>query len=272
MNKLITILTLAVLALPVSTLAQPDDDRGPRDRPSPREHGDRDGRPGDRERPSDRFRPGDRERDGERGSDRQRSSQREPIAVEQIPQAIATLRDMHSEPYPTWIERIETMAEEDPEDAARKLSRFPRLSELMKMREQRPEEFQLHAGQSKLMREIFKLIREIREAQRNEDQARVDELKPRLREKMEAAFDFRMKIKQIEIERDRQKLADAERELAEIRADRDALIDQKLEEMLTRGTGLHGPREDGDRPERPGRDRPDRPDREGPPPDRPERE
>ena len=79
---------------------------------------------------------------------------------------------------------------------------------------------------------------------------------------MEAAFDVRLKIKQIEIERERQKLAEEERDLAEIRSDRDALIDQKLEEMLTRGTGSRGPHEDGDRPERPGRDRPDRPDRE----------
>ena len=264
MNKLITILILAVLALPVSTLAQPEDDRGPRERPSPRERGDRDGRPGDRERPSDRFRPG--ERDRERDGDRQRSSQRASITVEQIPQAIATLRDIHSEPYPTWIERIETMADEEPEEAARKLSRFPRLSELMQMREQRPEEFQLHAGQSKLMREIFNLIRQIREALREDDQAKVDELKPQLREKMEQAFDYRLKIKQLELDRDRQKLADAERELAEIQADRDALIDQKIEQMLTGRGGPRGPHEDGERPERPGPDRP------GPPHDRPDRE
>lgn len=264
MNKLITILTLVVLALPVSTLAQPDDDRAPRERPSPRERGDREGRPGDRERPSDRFRPGDRDRD--RDGDRQRSTQRATITVEQIPQAIATLRDMHSEPYPEWIERIETKAEKDPEEAARKLSIFPRLAQLMEMREERPEEFQLHAGQSKLMREIFKQVRQIREALRNGDQVKVDELKPQLREKMEAAFDFRLKIKQIEIEHERRKLADRERELAEIRSDRDALIDQKMEEMLTRSVGRRGPREGSDRPGR------ERPNREGPAPDRPERE
>ncbi|MEM9348317.1 MAG: hypothetical protein AAGB26_17045 [Planctomycetota bacterium] len=266
MNRLITILTLLALTLPVSAIAQPEDDeRTPRERV--------------RERMEQRER--ERQRDGDRPGrpDRDRDRDREPLTEEQVADALATLKDMHAEPYPRWLTGIEALAAESPEDAAQRLSRFPRIRELMDMRENRPEEFGLHTSQAKTMRSVFPLIKEIHEAQEAEDQDKVDMLKTDLRDRMTQLFEIRLEIKAIEIQRKREQLAKEDDRIQELRSNRDALIDEKMQEMLTGTAGPRGPHKDlerGDRTERPDRsDRADRPERKRPKPDpedRPERE
>lgn len=251
MNKLITLPILLALVLPISALAQPDDgprERPDRDRSEQRERGDR---PGDRGRPGDRD--GDRQRYGSRGS----------IEVEQVEEAIATVRAMHSDAELPWLDSIEKLAKENPEEAAKRLSRYPRLRDMMHARKHKPEEFELQSRQSQLMRELFPLVREVRQAKQAEDETKVKDLREQLRERFVALFEVRLKLKEIEIERIRKRLKDAEIELAEIKADSDKLIDDKLNELIERGGKARGPREDGQRPERPDRDdRRPKPDRD----------
>lgn len=211
--------------------------------------------------PIGRFRPGDRDRDNER------PGKRDPITVNEIGQAIATLRAMHGDGEPAWLKRIEAQAKENPEEAAKSLSRFPRIRDMMHARENKPEEFELNTRQSRLMRELLPKVRELKEAQREGDQAKVDELRPQIREYVTKLFQIRMELKELEITKIREKLKRAEQELAEIQADGDSLVDEKMEEIMT-GTGPRGPREAGTREggpreggERPDRDR-SRPDRE----------
>ncbi len=254
MNKFITILTLLALALPVSTFAQPEERPGARperERESQRERGERGDRP-----EGDRQRPGDRE--GDRGDWR---SKREPITVEQLDQAIATLREMHGDADPSWLQEIETLAKRDPEKAAKRLSNLPRMLDMMHARKHKPEEFELHIKQSRLMRELFPKMRELRQAQKNEDQGKIDELKPQVRESIKQLFQVRLKFKELEIKEIREKLASAEKELADIEADSEALIDEKLQDILS-GRGHRGPREDGERRER--EERRPKPDRDEP--------
>lgn len=245
MNKLPIILMFVALALPINTFAQPDREQdAPRDRATQR---DRRERPGDRDRPVDRERPGDRQ-----ATDRpERTGKHEPITVEQIDDAIATLRAMHPDDKIGWLERVEAMAKEQPEEAAKRLSRFPRLRELMKMRENNPAEFELHATQSRVMREVFPLVRQIRQAQEEGDEEKVEKLKGQLRERIEELFTVRLKLKEFEIKRIRKHLERAEQELAKIKADSDKLIDEKMNELMAKGNRPRGPREDGERPERP---------------------
>ena len=237
MNKLPFILMLFAFVLPISASAQPD--RGqerPRDRATQRDRADR---------------PGERVRDSDRPERPPHHGKHEPITVEQIGDAIATLRAMHPNAKLGWLERVEKMAEEKPEEAAKRLSRFPRLRELMAMRKDRPAEFELHATQSRLMREVFPLVREIREVQEQEDEAKITELKGKLRERIEQLFEVRLKLKEFEIKRIRKHLERAEQELAKIKADSDTLIDEKMNELMSKGSRPRGPREDGERPERP---------------------
>ncbi|MEM6506435.1 MAG: hypothetical protein AAGC44_15310 [Planctomycetota bacterium] len=255
MHRLITTLILFALTLPASTFAQPEDDeRTPRERV--------------RERMEQRER--ERQRDGDRPGRPDRDRDREPLTEQQVADALATLKDMHAEPYPRWLTGIEALAAESPEDAAQRLARFPRIRELMDMRENRPEEFALHATQAKTMRSVFPLVKEIREAQEAEDQDKVEMLKTDLRDRMTQLFEIRLEIKAIEIQRKREQLAKEDERIQELRANRDTLIDEKMQEMLTGIAGPRGPHRDpgrGDRAERP--DRPgDRPERKRPKPDR----
>ena len=249
MNKLIAILTLFTLTLSFNALAQPE--VGPPDRPGQerefqRDRGERSNRPERPERP-DGDRPRTGERDGERGDWR---GKREPLSVDQVEEAIATIRAMHGEANPSWLQRIEAQAKENPEEAAKHLSRFPRIHEMMDARKNNPEEFELHTQQSRLMRELFGKVRELRQAQKQEDPAKVDELRPQVRERVEQIFQVRLELKELEIRQIREKLAEAEQELTEIKADSDKLIDEKMNELMQRGIGPRGPREEGERRER----------------------
>ena len=251
MNKLTTLLILAALMLPVSAHAQPQD--GSRERPNRAEQRD----PERNDRPGERFRP--EERDG----DRDRPSKREPLSVEQLDEALATLRAMNGEANPAWLERIENQAKENPEEAARRISRFPRIREMMEARKHHPDEFALQSKQGQLMREVFPMVREVREAQANDDQDKVNELTPQIRERIKQLFEIRMAMKEIEIKQIREKLARAEKELGEIQADRESLIDEKMNDILA-GKGPRGPREGFERGENEldARPKPDRNDRE----------
>ena len=244
MSKLTTLLLFVALTLPMGALAQPED--GPRDRsegerPQPRERpGDRGDRPGDRPPDRERLRPGDRDRPSKRTS----------LTVDQIDEAIATLRAMHGENTPSWLTRIEERAKENPEEAAKRLSRFPRIREMMEARESRPEEFALQSRQAQLMRELFPFVRALRKAQSEGDQAKVDELKPKVRERIEQVFQVRLELKELEIQRIREKLGSAEKELAEIQADRESLIDEKIAEIMSgRSSRERRPKPDQPEPE-----------------------
>lgn len=249
MNKLITILILWAMMLSTGTLAQPNGGDGRRERPDRggAQQRDRTDRPG-----GDRLQPPDRE--SERAD---RPNQREPITVDEIDQAIATLRAMHGDAGPPWLSRIEQQATEDPEAAAKSLSRFPRIREMMHAKAHKPEAFMLHASQSQLMRQLMPKIRKLRQAYKKGDQDKVDQLRPKVRETIEQLFTVRMKLKELEIEQIREKLKHAEDELASIRDQGDALIDEKMNDIMTGS----GPPNDGIRPQRPDRDR-SRPQRE----------
>lgn len=253
MNKPILFLTALAMGLTCSVLAQDQAPGTPpeRERPPLRERFER---PESRER-RDSDRSGDRgsERSKER-TDRSHFANREPIPVDQLDQAIATLRAMHPDAKLDWLDHIEELAKEDPEEAARRLARYPRLRELMDARANRPAEFELNATQSRLMREVFPMVRQIRQAQTEQgDQAKLDELRGQLRERFEALFEVRLKLKELEIERIRKQLQQAEQELVEINGDRDKLIREKMEELLKHGDP-RGPRDEGGRPERPQRE------------------
>lgn len=227
MKKLVPLLMmLATLALPASAWAQPDGDRTPT-----RERGER------AERLAERLADRRAERDGPR-HDRHRRG--EPITVEMIEPAIATLRAMHPDAKIDWLDRLEQLAKDKPEEAARRLSRYPRLRELIHAREHRPAEFELYRQQSTLMRQVFPLVRKVRQAAQEEDQATIDELRPQIRQRIESLFQIRMKLKEREIERIRQDLRQAEQELKDIEADSQTLIDQKMNELMQRAQSPRG--------------------------------
>ena len=225
------LLMMIALGLPGVALAQPGE-RGP----GPRGEGE--GPPPERreDRP-DRERG---ERDGERWPERQ------PIPVELVDEALATIREMH--PGASWLERIDALVKDNREEAAKQLGYFPRILEMIDARANRPEEFALHIQGAAMMREFFMLRRAYYEAKRAEDQASMDELRPQVREKVEQLFDMRIKMEQMKIDRMKADLAKAEEKLAKVIEGKEAEIDKQTEESLERDWGRRrGGEEGGDR-------------------------
>lgn len=152
--------------------------------------------------------------------------------------AIATIREMH--PDTPWLKRVSALADKDREKAALELGRFPRILSLIDSRKNRPEEFAAHIQQGKLMRAVFPLIGKYREANRNDDQAKMDELRPQIREHVKQVFEIRLEMKRLAIKKNEQELEQARKELNDLEAAKEALIDEKLMEMLNRSN--RGPR------------------------------
>ncbi|MGB0767442.1 MAG: hypothetical protein ACPGYV_07005 [Phycisphaeraceae bacterium] len=212
MKRCLAILLLAALCLPGNTSAQPaQGGDGPR---------------------ADRERPGLHERPADRRGEREPTRRGEPLDIDRLEDALDTLRALHPDTKVGWIGRLEQLAENNPNEAARRIARYPRIKELMEAREKRPEEFRLHQQHAGLMREVFPLVRKIRQAQNRQDLQQVQALTPELRKHIEGLFDVRLQLKQLDIERMRERLRRAEQEIEQIAADSETLIDQRLRDML----------------------------------------
>jgi len=235
--KLVLLIALTV-APAMSMWAQEEDQpRGPRperdgEQPRLRDHGP--GRPDQSEPDPSRF------------------QSKNPLPPERVQEAIAALREMHGENQPEWMKDLEELAQQDPAEAARRLSRFPNIIEVIDAHANRPEEFKLYIRQSTLMRQIFPLIKEYREAQREENAVKLEEIRPQIRECVRGLLENRVELKRMEIERIRLQLKEAEEDLAKIENSSEELIEQKVKEMLEQRPRRPRPDEgQGDRPEGP---------------------
>jgi len=235
MNKLAQLALVFALCLPAVANAQPDE-RGPRRGPD--DNGPRGQQP-----------EGPEHRGGPPGHDT-------PLTAETVAEAIDTLRELHGDNVPDWIDRIQQAADNNPEEAARRIARFPRIAELIETRRNHPEEFQLYVQQTQHMRSLMQTHRAMANAIERQDQEAIQALRPQIREHYEALFDIRIQMQRIEIQRMREHLERAEAELQELAENREQLINQRMEQAEQ---GRHGgPRgeADGEGP-RPERRRPD---------------
>lgn len=239
---LTTAALLAALSLPLATQAQPQTDGNQRPRAERTERAESDR--GERDQRSDRAERRERllrER-AERTErvapdDRPHRPERlnpERLNPEQLEEALATLRELHGDNPPAWIKRIERSIEDKPEEAARRLSHFPRIQELVEMRKNNPEAFALHVKQVGLSRDIVPLSIKLRRASAANNNQLADELREQLRERVRGVFEVRLEMKRQEIERQRTRLRAAEQELIELQNKSDELIEEKLQEIESR--------------------------------------
>lgn len=240
-KQLLLLLMTLGLSLPCTAWAQDD---GPGRGPGPRPDG-REGPP-----------PDAREGRGERGPNKP-DEERKPIPLELVKEALDTIKEMH--PEARWLERIEQLIENDPAEAAKHLGGFPRILELIDARRNHPDEFKLHVQLASLMREIFPMVGEYRRARHDQDQAKMDELRPKVKQKVEQIFDLRTQIEQMKVDRMKEELARAEDELDKLIDNREEEILKQLENMLDREWGRRPRGDDGERRgETPQGDRPPR--------------
>ena len=122
----------------------------------------------------------------------------------------------------------------------RGINHFPRIAELMELRKDNPEEFQLHVKHSSLSRQALRTLKPLREAIKEKNDEKAEELRAQLREHMRGVFRARLQIKRKEIERLRQRVKQSEEELAKLEANSDKVIEQKIAQMEKgRGPSSH---------------------------------
>jgi hypothetical protein len=228
--------------------ANPPRERGPRDR---------------RDRPDDDRPEGPGGPDGPGGADGQRPEPIDPDA------AMRVLEEVN----PALHERLTRLREERPEAFRAMIERqMPRLAALSREREEDPQGWPDRAR-------LFALERQAgAEARRaaSLDGAEQDAAKARLREMLEQMFELRLKVAQSDMRRLERRVQALQQEIDDKAGARDAMIDQRLEQMLRRAAenrdqprgpdGRPGPRE-----RRPGNgdDNAPRDDRDDAPPRRP---
>jgi hypothetical protein len=240
-KRLLTILLTPALSLGLSlalagpTLAQPD-----RERPSEEQ------RQEIRERMQERR---DQNRDGERprgprdGDDDRRGEVR-TIPPEDLDVALDILAEFRAD----TAQELRELAKDNPEAAAARLARsFPRIHEFIQMKQREPERFDLHLRSMRVMRETWQLKKQIFEARRDGNAEAIDELSGKLREQVAEMFDIRLALRRLEVEELRAKLQEVEAELEDAEQNREAYIDEKLEEELDPSRDRHrrGDRERG---------------------------
>ncbi len=245
MKRLLPLLMIALLAAPgVSAQDRPTPDAPPPPGEArPGGPGQADGSPPERRR----GRPGEGEADrgdrpdrGGRGDwDRGRDGSRWRLTPEQLDEAIAIVEQVN----PELAESLRAARRDSVEAAIRQIAEeFPNIYELMRMREEEPERFDLHVQSLQVMRASGPLFRQLRQAQQDGDEAQIAELSEQLRESIATMFDIRMQLRQLEIEDLRRRITELEEKLEEDSARRDDAIAERLE-MILEGRFGRGPRE-----------------------------
>jgi hypothetical protein len=145
---------------------------------------------------------------------------------------LAVARQVIAELYPEVGPRLDQLAEEDPGELRRTLQRrFPRVRFLMELRERDPQMYELRLADIRLGRATAALAQQLREARAADDKPRHRALMDELEEQVAEHFDVRQTIRELEIEKLRQRLAELEEQLEERDDERDDLIEQRVGEL-----------------------------------------
>jgi hypothetical protein len=137
------------------------------------------------------------------------------------------------ETEPELFERLRALRAERPEEARRQMQRLaPRLMELARLRANDPEAFRMRLMEMRSQREMFRLGREIAERMRAGEETA--ELRVQMRSLIEEQLEARLSYHAEQIERTERRLAEAREELASHRARRDALVVERMDQILGR--------------------------------------
>ncbi|MEE8168909.1 MAG: hypothetical protein V3T70_00035 [Phycisphaerae bacterium] len=206
---------------------------GRRSSPSPDQRVFRD-RPGDPDDVGPRRRPGPRPDDDpfsfDRPSQRRRGFQRD-LAPEQLEEIFALLQ----EHFPEMYERLTNLRNERPEEFERALQRFiPFMRDVLNAE---PEMRVLMINDHRLQMQIERTAKRVRRAGAGEQ----NRIRKELRRMLEKQFDLRMQKHSRMIEHVEQRLS-RQRDMFEQRmADKELLIQARLDELTARPTDLEWP-------------------------------
>lgn len=165
-----------------------------------------------------------------------------PLSQEQREQLLAVLEDLN----PQMKQRLQEVLKDNPQRANMILRRAydQHIQRLIQLRESDPEHYELQISEHKGRLEMFRLVRQIRDARESQDEAKATELTAQLREKMDTAFEVRQKLRRKELAELEKRIEKMRTDLAEHEQRKGELIDQAMEKVLS-GNRLDEPEGDG---------------------------
>ncbi len=226
-----------------SPQAQADQDHRPRfGRDDQRRRGrsdwsDRDGQPG-----RDRSAAGQRPFDGppppphdDRAGDRPNHARPDPQQI------LVVLNDV----MPHLAKRLEAVREQDERRFGMMVRRMgPRLRELIHDRQANPRLYQLKVSESRLGFETLQLVRQLRQAQADQQSPeKLQSIRDELHQVVADHFDVRQKLLEAKVAEMEKRLEQTREELADRAQRRDQLIDQRLEAVVSHRPGEHWKRD-----------------------------
>jgi hypothetical protein len=175
-----------------------------------------------------------RRRSGRRGFGKRH---RRPT-YERLPEELRDQVDDFIEQYfPEQFQKLYGLDEESQDAFDRRVNRMlPRMMRLMRLEQDDPDTFHLRVQELRISMKIRALARRIADG-RGDDGA--EELKVKLRKHLEKRFDLRHKIHRIEVQRLERRLATARDRLDRRKAEKEEIIDEELQEILTSPPGEH---------------------------------
>ncbi|MEM7577600.1 MAG: hypothetical protein AAF328_09000 [Planctomycetota bacterium] len=195
-------------------------------------------------------------------------SQNRELNDEQLAEQHAEVLEVLEDIDPSIAERFRSAENPRPGLQLAMLERrFPEVLRLARLRQHDEDMYQLRVRQLVLYQQMRGLARQIRVAQRQDEQGQaaaldVDELRDDLEDVAEEHFQAEQAAEELEIERREQKLEELREHLKQRDRNERQIIERTIEELLsgeTRGPQSRGPGMD--RPDRPGGPRDNRPDR-----------
>lgn len=226
-------LALSFALLPVSVgWAQAD---APGDRPPHAERfGERPHRP-DMGGPEDEAMGPMRDREGREQHRGDRSRWRSDLSDEKIDELMVVMKDI----MPQFAERVGALREENPVRFRMILHRLkPELERLLHDRAERPELYQLKVQDRSLNYQTLQQVGQLRDAQRDgADESKINELKAELRQTLVKHFEVRQKLLEAEVKALEERIAKMREHLAERAEQRDQLIGERVEELMSSRRG-----------------------------------
>ena len=141
--------------------------------------------------------------------------------------ALQVLKDIN----PEVAERLEQW-KDNPQRTGALLGRYmPRIHKLIQIKKSAPELYELSVKDMKIGMECDKLSREFREAGRDGNEGRADEIRGKVTELVEEHFEVRQKMRGMELERLERRLAEARKQLEKRAGMRGELIEQRVTEL-----------------------------------------
>lgn len=265
--KLARLSMTLVLLMPAAVLAQPDG-KGPRAEDKRDQQNDEPKRKDPAQHDKDQASNQDQNKDQDRSPKHKRDHTLEhdrplrpnAISVDELDNAIDALKEINGDFNNPRFEFLLKLAERNPAAATRAINaRFPNIKEIIHAREHNPQAFDLHVTQARHFQSLKPLLDRYREARRDGDQAKMQSLRPEIREQFVGLFEVRLEMKRQKLQRMREALEKAEKELADLEQRSEQVVDQEMRKFEKRGH-VNGP--DG-KPQRPNDKRPDNPDKDG---------